>query len=890
MRSRMWGVSGSSGGGNAGRRSKLSGNFVDWVSSLFFLYKTSAMSRNSNHIAPKLPKVLLDRIQGSDSGNGKRNAPSRKEKRKQERLQKKSSRAQPKPKYTRRAVAAREEIEESDEEDDVSSPPPVSRKTTEEEPPALKSILKKQTAEKPTKATKQRPSSESPPPVPRPSRGQRDKLAQDDAEIAALEKKLGMKKGKKSKVSDEDGLDSLLDGIGEAVGLNGKSGKRKLDEDEEWLRQKRRRVGTTVEKDGESDSEDDDEEGLSFDEEDEELSGSDLGVDSEEDPEDDLSLEGDDTDEAGDGEDDNEDFGGFDSDEEEEEEEEEAASVRVRENPYVAPTTGDQVPAAKYVPPSLRGASTSDAESMQRLRRQVQGLLNRLSEANLLSILQSVEQLYQNNARQHVTTIIIDLLVGMLCDKSSLMDTFLILHAGFIAAIYKVIGTDFGAQVVERIVADFDTFSGQETAGKQTSNLISLLAELYNFQVFGAAIVFDYIRLFIQDLSEDSTELLLRIIRNSGHQLRQDDPSALKDIVVQIQKSVAKVGESNLSVRMKFMIETINNLKNNRMKTGVAASAVVTEHTTRMKKILGSLNTRSNRASEPLRITLADIKNSEKKGKWWLVGASYHDPAKLAGNDGTISKEQRTERIKATQSADDTTADLLTLASEQRMNTDIRRAVFITIMSASDYKDANMRLLKLNLKKTQELEIPRVLIHCAAAEAGYNPYYTLIARKLCGDKKLRMAFQFTLWDLFRKMGERDDEADSDDDEDEDQAMNTRKVLNLAKMFAALISGGGLSITVLKNLNFAYLQPKTRMFLEIMLTTVIVGEPQPTQGQLSPSEIFSRAHDVPEMVQGLRYFVEMVIAKSDVVGKGQRKALSVGCKKVFDVLTNPVVAV
>ena len=280
----------------------------------------------------------------------------------------------------------------------------------------------------------------------------------------------------------------------------------------------------------------------------------------------------------------------------------------------------------------------------------------------------------------------------------------------------------------------------------------------------------------------------------SGPQLRQDDPSSLKDIVLMLQPAVAKIGVENISVRTKFMIETINNLKNNRMKTGVAASAMVSEHTIRMKKTLGFLNTRNIKANEPLRIGLQDIRDTDKRGKWWLVGASYRD--KVMGPENDRLREQTSSNPTPKQGIDTDHAanDLLQLAKEHRMNTDIRRSIFVTIMSASDYRDAHLRLLKLRLKKTQELEIPQVLIHCAGAELAYNPFYTLIARLLCADRKLRMAFQFSLWDLFKRMGE---DTDEDDDRDETRGLKTRAIVNLARMYGTLVAEGALSISILK---------------------------------------------------------------------------------------------
>jgi nucleolar MIF4G domain-containing protein 1 len=54
-----------------------------------------------------------------------------------------------------------------------------------------------------------------------------------------------------------------------------------------------------------------------------------------------------------------------------------------------------------------------------------------------------------------------------------------------------------------------------EVLGKECSNLIVLLSELYNFQVISSVLVFDIIRdLLDQKLTEFSVELLLKIVRS----------------------------------------------------------------------------------------------------------------------------------------------------------------------------------------------------------------------------------------------------------------------------------------------------------------------------------------------------------------------------------------
>ena len=739
-----------------------------------------------------------------------------------------------------------------------------------------KGILKKASATAPQTAK-----ASSPPPSPRLSRAVKDRLAQDDAEISALEKKLGLKRKKKNKSeSDGDGLDDIfgdLAGFGsDDDGLVTKPSKRKRDEDDDWLASKRRKAmgerGDVEEEDDDDEDEDSELENTLLEHSDpDEVFGDDMSeIDG---AEDDANLQA-------------SDFEGFDSEDGSEKE-----VARVRENPYVAPVPAGAAP-AKYIPPALRAPPSSDAETLSRLRRQAQGLLNRLSDANMMSILKEIEKIYQNNPRGYVTTTLVDLLIGMLADPTTLIDTFLILHAGFIAAIYKVIGPDFGAQMLERIVLEFDRHyqPNKDGSGKQTTNLISVLAELYMFQVIGCKLIFDYIKYFLDELSEINTELLLRIVRVSGSQLRQDDPSSLKDIVILLQKSVAKVGEKNLPVRTKFMIETINDLKNNRMKTGVASSAIVREHTISTKKQLGTLNTRTLKGGEPLRIGLADIRDTDKKGKWWLVGASWRSNMAGEVQDRTGNDAQADDVADDVGDIhDDGEIDLLQLAKEQRMNTEVRRAIFVTIMSSSDYKDAHIRLMKLRLKKAEEAEIPRVILHCAGCEDSYNPYYTALARKFCIDHKSRKTFQFALWDVFRKLGEGKDEDEdaSDDGDDTDRDMSLRRIVTLGKLYGTLIANDDLSIISLKTLNFPYLKPKTKTLIEVVLVTVIVESQKGHKEQRDEKallNIFINVDSATEMIGGLQYFLKKVVSRTDITAnKKERETVKWGCKMVMGML-------
>jgi len=706
---------------------------------------------------------------------------------------------------------------------------------------------------------------ESAPQKKKPNKAVLDRIAQDEAEIAFLEKKLKIKSKKVPKAFEEDGLDFLLDGLKEDyLGDLGEPAKKKG----------KAKTKVEVPVDEEDDVSDDEDEEI------DDMSGD--------------GSEGDDND-LGSGEDD---FEGFSDGDSSEAEEAPPPPPKVRENPYKPGVTAsaetDEKPAAKYIPPSLRKPASSESERLTRLQRQVQGLINRLSEAKLIPILGDFEELYRSNPRADVTSILTNILVATLCDPSALNDTYHVLHGGFLAGLYKIMGTNVGATVVQRIVEEFlsqhnkanGIVDGPSTAGKECTNLISFLSELYNFQVIGCVLIFDFIRVFLSELTELHTELLLKVVRNTGPQLRSDDPTALKSLVVLLQPAIAKAGGTEkLSVRTKFMIETLTSLKNNRLKSSTATSVVTAEHTVRMKKLLGSLNTRTLRATEPLRASLDDIKYTETKGKWWLVGASW-----VGGAPSKLPHEEEEEQGPVAPYVPDSEGDsagmpdLQALARQHRMNTDIRRAIFITLLSSTDFADAHTKLLKLRLKRSQEREIPRVLLHCAASEGTYNPYYTLVAKKLCSGHALRMTFTFTLWDYFRRFGEDDGSSTAtnpDDDIDDNtwsQPAGLRKIVNLARLYASLITSGSLQLTILKTLNWAYLQPPTKSFLEILFTTVLA------ENEWGLNVVFSNVSDGVELVRGVLHFIKKTMKHGGIAaGDEEKAAVKKGCMIAVEML-------
>ncbi|KAJ9134816.1 Suppressor of glycerol defect protein 1 [Pleurostoma richardsiae] len=735
------------------------------------------------------------------------------------------------------------------------------------------------------------------------SKKRHEKLTRDDTEIAELERKLGLK-GRKSlpKSFRDEGLLDVLGDLGEGSDddLERSEKKKNKVEADEWLARKRSRTAQKpirgpagkLGAEGIPDELVERDEGTYFSDMSSHTSYEDVLCRSTSDDKDHDRGSADFDSYFGTGT------------------EESKQGQRPRENPYVAPPTAPIHTA--YVPPARREEQGSDAEFVARLRRQIQGLVNRLTESNMITILDEIEKLYRDHPRQDVTSVLVDVVLAQICDTSSLPDTLLILTAGFVTAVYKVVGMDFGARAVQRCVERFNDHYGDAKAAssesrdvpKQAANLITFMSEFYNFQLIGCNLIFDYIRFLLEELVELNAELLLRILRVSGPLLRQDDPLALKDIVAMIRPAVNRAGETNISVRTKFMIDTINDLKNNKMKAGASATAVITEHITRMRKALGSLSSRKLKATEPLRMGLKDIEAAEKRGKWWLVGARWAGHAndiqsQSQEQDGDAVRDESDDtddglKVGGPTDRHDNHADLAAIAREQMMNTDVRRSIFVAIMSASDYEDAYVRIVKLRLNKDRQREIANVLIQCAGAEQQHNPYYSLIARRLCVDRKVRWAFQDTLWKMFHRLGESIFGGEADEDNGED-ALDLRRLVNVGKLYGSLIADGSQSLAILKCLNLVYLRSKAKVLVEVMLITALLEAQQREKhaeghrGALV-ERMFRAVADVPELCRGLQYFLKKVVRKSDLVGSSSNgKRVSQACRVAGAVLGAALVA-
>lgn len=585
-------------------------------------------------------------------------------------------------------------------------------------------------------------------------------------------------------------------------------------------------------------------------------------------------------------------------------------SKRKKENPFVAPVPfeekiddfneGDKK--SRYIPPALRHRLALEqlqvsAETLA-LQKAIKGPINKLSENNIGSIVNEINHLFLNNPRQAVIENLTSIVLDSIIQQGRLLDTYVYLHATLIAAIYRLQGVDFGAYFVQTLIEKFEKFRVDPSKTKDTINIVSLLSSVYAFQLVSSKLLYDIIRVLIDELTESNAELLLKVIRNSGNQMRSDDPTALKEIVLQVTKKSASLNKEAVSTRMQFLIETITSLKNNKLKDNNESTQQLT---IRLRKFLGTFVT--GKAIDPLQVSLDDIHNIETKGKWWLVGSAWK------GDEGT-NKNELVNSDVMNDILDSADVNWLELARAQRMNTDIRRAIFISIMSADDYIDAVTKLDKLALRKSQEREIPRIVIHCAVVEPAWNPYYGILAAKLCDSHSYRKTFQFMLWDLIKGFeGTAGDDSDEDEDaftgfdENQDEDDKLKKILNLGRLYGFLFSEGSLALHILRTVNFVTASADNKLFMEVLFVTFLdqvgkksqvnaigvglVGKKKMSEQKFDDRTLIERllrAKEQPALLKGIQHFINKRLRSSDfVTGKKQRKRIEWGIGAMSDII-------
>ncbi len=510
-------------------------------------------------------------------------------------------------------------------------------------------------------------------------------------------------------------------------------------------------------------------------------------------------------------------------------------------------TSGNTVKPTKYVPPHLRKkmqeaesnggdsdsdkvadtSSKADPETILQIKRSLNNSLNRLSENTIESVSKALSTLYSQYPFHDINDCLWENMRLACVPPHAVMSGLIPLYVAAISGVHWQggDGIQLGGCIIEWSVRELheslvkarqptDVQDVNSTMNKEASNYLLIVCYLYNYGVVHCTLIYGLVRDLVASFKEADIEALLLILSHCGQQLRSDDPSALKEIVILVKDQTQKPRDDDQadSSRINFMLDTVMSLKNN--KPG-KQQAVIREKTNQLKKVVGRIKTaapsslKGKKSGSCLRVSLQDILDAEKKGRWWMVGASWTGKQHNRQDD-SIEAESDGDSQDGDGDQPEEEDKLIALASSQRMNTDSRRAIFCIIMGSTDYDDAFEKLVRAGMLKPKvERDVIRVLVHCCGEEKAFNPFYGYLAMRVCEyQRKSNFTLTLTFWDTFKQM----------------DTFPVRKVANLAKLLALLVGGRDgqyLNIGVLKRIDFSpsQIQENIAIFLTIFMTTL-----------------------------------------------------------------------
>jgi len=192
---------------------------------------------------------------------------------------------------------------------------------------------------------------------------------------------------------------------------------------------------------------------------------------------------------------------------------------------------------------------------------------------------------------------------------------------------------------------------------------------------------------------------------------------------------------------------------------------------------------------------LKRMKRNMKRLKKEILGDDEEGEDEDEGEGGAADEEMEGEEAKG-----DTEDGITDLTDTDLIN--LRRTIYLTIMSSINFEECAHKLLKIKWKENQEMELCAMIIECCAQERTYLRFYGLLGQRFC---MLNKKYQDTFDECFVKQYATI------------HRLETNKLRNVSKFFAHLLFADALPWTVLEyiHLNEKETTSSSRIFIKIL---------------------------------------------------------------------------
>ncbi len=446
-----------------------------------------------------------------------------------------------------------------------------------------------------------------------------------------------------------------------------------------------------------------------------------------------------------------------------------------------------------YIPPArLRAlqAQITDKKSKEyqrmaweALKKSINGLINKVNVSNIKFI---VPELFTENLVRGR---------GLFCRSimkaAASSSAFVSIYAAM-AAIINTKLPQVGELLVHRLIVQFKkAFKRNDKAVCLSSTMF--IAHLVNQQVVHEILAAQILLLLLNKPTDDGVEIAVGLTREVGQHLEEmSGPIALA--VFDQFRSI--LHEQDLDKRVQYMIEVLFQVRKDKYKDNPAIRDEL--------DLVEEEDQITHRASLDDEIDVQDALNVFKFDPEWeeheeayrKLKAEILGEAEGSGDEeyetGESSDDEDAKEEKNLEIKDQTNADL----------TNLRRTIYLTIMSSLDFEEAVHKLLKVNLPVGQEPELPSMVVECCSQERTYSKFYGLIGERFA---KLNRLWTELFETSFAKYY------------DTIHRYETNRLRNIARFFGHLLSSDAIGWHVLSivHLNEEETTSSSRIFIKIL---------------------------------------------------------------------------
>ncbi|PHH63593.1 hypothetical protein CDD81_5685 [Ophiocordyceps australis] len=451
-----------------------------------------------------------------------------------------------------------------------------------------------------------------------------------------------------------------------------------------------------------------------------------------------------------------------------------------------------------YIPPArLRAlqAQITDKKSKEyqrmaweALKKSINGLINKVNTANIKHI---VPELFGENLVRGR---------GLFCRSIMKAQAASLPFTPIYAAMAAIVNTKLpqvGELLVKRLVMQFrKSFRRNDKAVCLSST--TFLAHLINHQVQHEILAGQILLLLLQKPTDDSVEIAVGFCREVGQYVEEMQPSIAMAVFDQFRSILH---EADIDKRTQYMIEVLFQVRKDKYKDNPAIKEELDlveeeDQVTHQIVLEGEIDVQDGLNVFKYDGEWEENEEAYRKLKAEILGDDDDDDDDDDGEDEEVSEEED-EETKAMEIKDQTNVDLVNL----------RRTIYLTIMSSADPEEAVHKLMKINLPAGQEPELPSMIVECCSQEKTYTKFFGLIGERFAKINRL--------WcDLFEQAFAKY--------YDTIHRYDNNKLRNIAMLFGHMFASDALGWHCLSviHLNEDETTSSSRIFIKILFQSIV----------------------------------------------------------------------